>query len=74
MMWQGLHFVTLGPIRFLLDASFDKQNWGLMVVVYRGDKLGYARAGPHCMFVYLGLAVTLLKFVVGIEICKRINT
>ena len=72
-MWKGLKFLQYGPVRFLLDTSFDRSNYGLMVVVYRGDKLGYARAGSHCMFVYLGIAITLLKFVVGVEIVRRIS-
>ena len=72
-MYQGIQFKSFGPFRFLLDTSFDKKNYGLMVVVYRGDKLGYARVGHHCMFVHLGIAVTLLKFVVGVEIATRIK-
>lgn len=71
-MYQGLSIHTTGPIRWIKDSSFGDGDYGLMLVVYHGKKLGYARVGAHVVHVYLGVAITLLKFVVGFEIFRRI--
>ena len=72
-MWKGLRIKTTGPFRWIFDGSLGKGDLGLMVVLYRGSRLGYAPVGHHCVFVHLGIAVTLLKFVVGVEIATRIK-
>jgi len=73
-MWKGLIIKTTGPFRWIFDGSLGKGDLGLMVMMYHGTRLGYASVGQHCMFVYLGIGISLFKFVVAVEIARRIKT
>ncbi len=72
-MWGGLRIGFWGPFRVLLDTSFGKGDYSLMLVAYHGDKLGYARCGYHNVHVHIGIALTLFKFVIGFEIVSPIK-